>query len=83
MISLDLFRRSRCVRAMWRRTGQRGLWIMGGSLQQCRPYSKYLALQIKGGQEGLVPPAADRLAAGRVAAGRVAAGPPGESGCPS
>ncbi len=48
------------VRAMWRRTGQPGLWIMGGSLQQCRPYSKYLALQIKGDQEGLVPPAADR-----------------------
>jgi cation diffusion facilitator CzcD-associated flavoprotein CzcO len=43
------------VRAMWRRTGQPGLWIMGGSLQQCRPYSKYLALQIKGAQEGLVP----------------------------
>jgi putative flavoprotein involved in K+ transport len=46
------------VRAMWRRTGQPGLWIMGGSLQQCRPYSKYLALQIKGCQEGLIPPAA-------------------------
>lgn len=43
------------VRAMWRRTGQPGLWIMGGSLQQCRPYSKYLALQIKGCLEGLVP----------------------------
>jgi cation diffusion facilitator CzcD-associated flavoprotein CzcO len=43
------------VRAMWRRTGQPGLWITGGSLQQCRPYSKYLALQIKGGQEGLMP----------------------------
>ena len=52
------------VRAMWRRTGQPGLWIMGGSLQQCRPYSKYLALQIKGCQEGLVPLAADRPAPG-------------------
>ncbi len=51
------------VRAMWRRTGQPGLWIMGGSLQQCRPYSKYLALQIKGCQEGLVPLAADHRAA--------------------
>ena len=50
------------VRAMWRRTGQPGLWIMGGSLQQCRPYSKYLALQIKGGQEGLVPLAGDARA---------------------
>lgn len=45
---------------MWRRTGQPGLWITGGSLQQCRAYSKYLALQIKGGQEGLMPLAADR-----------------------
>ena len=45
---------------MWRRTGQPGLLIMGGSLQQCRPYSKYLTLQIKGDQEGLVPLAADR-----------------------
>jgi cation diffusion facilitator CzcD-associated flavoprotein CzcO len=43
------------VRAMWKRTGQPGLWIAGGSLQQCRPYSKYLALQIKGRQAGLVP----------------------------
>ena len=48
------------VRALWRRTGQPGLWIMGGSLQQCRPYSKYLALQIKGDQAGLVPLAGDR-----------------------
>lgn len=44
------------VRAMWKRTGQPGLWIMGGSLQQCRPYSKYLALQIKGQELGLQPP---------------------------
>jgi putative flavoprotein involved in K+ transport len=50
------------VRALWRRTGQPGLWIMGGSLQQCRPYSKYLALQIKGSQEGLVAPATDQPA---------------------
>jgi len=64
------------VRALWRRTGQPGLWIMGGSLQQCRPYSKYLALQIKGGQEGLVPPAPARTATARTAADRPAAGPP-------
>jgi cation diffusion facilitator CzcD-associated flavoprotein CzcO len=64
------------VRAMWRRTGQPGLWIMGGSLQQCRPYSKYLALQIKGCQEGLVPLAADRQAVGRQEAGRQEAGRP-------
>ena len=43
------------VRAMWRPTGQRGFWLMGGSLQQCRPYSKYLALQIKAAELGLVP----------------------------
>jgi putative flavoprotein involved in K+ transport len=42
------------VRAMWRRTGQPGFWLMGGSLQQCRPYSKYLALQIKASEVGLL-----------------------------
>jgi putative flavoprotein involved in K+ transport len=42
------------VRAMWRPTGQPGFWLMGGSLQQCRPYSKYLALQIKAALLGLV-----------------------------
>jgi cation diffusion facilitator CzcD-associated flavoprotein CzcO len=41
------------LRAMWRPTGQPHLWIMGGSLQQCRPYSKYLALQIKAQEEQL------------------------------
>jgi putative flavoprotein involved in K+ transport len=44
------------VRAMWRRTGQPGFWLMGGSLQQCRPYSKYLALQIKACESGLLSP---------------------------
>ena len=42
------------VRSMWRPTGQPGFWLMGGSLQQCRPYSKYLALQIKAAELGLV-----------------------------
>jgi putative flavoprotein involved in K+ transport len=41
------------VRAMWRPTGQRGFWLMGGSLQQCRPYSKYLAMQIKAMEAGI------------------------------
>lgn len=36
------------LRNMWRPTGQPGLWIAGGSLQQNRSFSKYLALQIKG-----------------------------------
>jgi putative flavoprotein involved in K+ transport len=43
------------VRAMWRPTGQPGFWLMGGSLQQCRPYSKYLAMQIKAIEIGLSP----------------------------
>ena len=45
------------VRAMWRRTGQPGLWIMGAAAcSSARPSPlKYLALQIKGCQEGLVP----------------------------
>lgn len=34
------------IRNMWRPTGQPGLWLMGGNLQQTRFYSKYLALQI-------------------------------------
>ena len=42
------------VRAMWRPTAQPGFWLMGGSLQQCRPYSKYLAMQIKAEELGLV-----------------------------
>jgi len=42
------------VRAMWRPTGQPGFWLMGGSLQQCRSYSKYLALQIKAREVGLL-----------------------------
>jgi hypothetical protein len=32
-----------------------GLWLMAGGLPQCRVYSKYLALQIKAIEEGLLP----------------------------
>lgn len=39
---------------MWKRTAQEGLWFMAGSLAQCRIYSKYLALQIKAMEEGLM-----------------------------
>lgn len=39
---------------MWKRTAQEGLWFMAGSLAQCRIYSKYLALQIKALEEGLI-----------------------------
>ena len=43
------------LRTMWRRSGHPGLWFMGGNLHQCRHYSKFLALQIKAVQEGLLP----------------------------
>jgi putative flavoprotein involved in K+ transport len=39
---------------MWKRTPQQGLWFMAGSLAQCRIYSKYLALQIKAIEAGLL-----------------------------
>ena len=40
---------------MWKRSGQPGLWFIAGSLAQCRIYSKYLALQIKACEEGIIP----------------------------
>jgi putative flavoprotein involved in K+ transport len=42
------------LRNMWRRTAQAGLWFTAGSLAQCRIYSRYLALQIKALEEGLI-----------------------------
>jgi cation diffusion facilitator CzcD-associated flavoprotein CzcO len=45
------------LRNMYTRTGQPGLWFIAGSLAQCRINSKYLALQIKAIEEGLLPPA--------------------------
>ena len=42
-------------RNMWKRTPQEGLWFIAGGLAQCRIYSKYLALQIKAIEEGLLP----------------------------
>jgi len=39
---------------LWKRTAQPGLWFHAGSLQQNRIYSKYLALQIKAIEEGLL-----------------------------
>jgi putative flavoprotein involved in K+ transport len=41
---------------MWKRTAQPGLWFMAGSLAQCRIFSKFLALQIKACEEGLIGP---------------------------
>jgi cation diffusion facilitator CzcD-associated flavoprotein CzcO len=43
------------LRNMFTRTRQPGLWFIAGSLAQCRIYSKYLALQIKGCEAGLLP----------------------------
>jgi hypothetical protein len=43
------------LRNMFMRTPQPGLWFIAGSLAQCRIYSKYLALQIKACELGLVP----------------------------
>jgi cation diffusion facilitator CzcD-associated flavoprotein CzcO len=43
------------LRNMFTRTAQPGLWFIAGSLAQCRINSKYLALQIKAIEEGLLP----------------------------
>jgi hypothetical protein len=43
------------LRNMFTRTAQPGLWFIAGSLAQCRIYSKYLALQIKAFELGLLP----------------------------
>jgi len=40
---------------MFQRTQQPGLWFLAGSFAQCRIYSKYLSLQIKACEEGLIP----------------------------
>ncbi len=44
------------LRNMYCRTGQPGLWFMGGSFAQCRINSKYLALQIKACEVGIMAP---------------------------
>jgi hypothetical protein len=41
------------LRTMWRKSGHPGFWFMGGNLALCRWYSKLLALQIKGLEEGI------------------------------
>jgi cation diffusion facilitator CzcD-associated flavoprotein CzcO len=43
------------LRNMYVRTPQPGLWFIAGSLAQCRINSKYLALQIKAIEQGLLP----------------------------
>ncbi|KAI5459019.1 hypothetical protein BGZ63DRAFT_360680 [Mariannaea sp. PMI_226] len=41
------------IRTIWQRSGHPGFWFHGGNLALCRYYSKLLALQIKGLEEGL------------------------------
>jgi hypothetical protein len=53
------FGRGQELRNMFVRTGQRGLWFIAGSLAQCRIYSKYLGLQIKALELGLLPRVCD------------------------
>jgi thioredoxin reductase len=40
-------------RTMWQKSGHPGLWFMGGNLAISRYYSRKLALQIKGIEEGI------------------------------
>ncbi|MBS0520960.1 MAG: NAD(P)/FAD-dependent oxidoreductase [Proteobacteria bacterium] len=47
------------LRNMFMRTPHPGLWFIAGSLAQCRIYSKYLGLQIKASELGLLPEAVD------------------------
>ncbi|KAB8070445.1 hypothetical protein BDV29DRAFT_198004 [Aspergillus leporis] len=42
------------LNAMWRPSGHPGFWYHGGNLALCRIYSKFLALQIKAIEAGLV-----------------------------
>ncbi len=49
------FGKAQELRNMYTRTGQPGLWFIAGSLAQCRINSKFLALQIKACETGLLP----------------------------
>ena len=39
---------------MWKRTPKPGLWFIGGSFANCRIYSRYVGLQIKAVEEGII-----------------------------
>lgn len=41
------------LRTIWRKSGHPGFWFMGGNLAMCRFFSRTLALQIKGLEEGI------------------------------
>jgi cation diffusion facilitator CzcD-associated flavoprotein CzcO len=55
------------LRNMFVRTAQPGLWFIAGSLAQCRIYSKYLALQIRACESGLLDAAREAASPPRVA----------------
>ena len=42
------------LRNMFQRTPQPGLWFIAGSFAQCRIYSRYLGLQIKASEIGIL-----------------------------
>ncbi|MEN3375665.1 MAG: hypothetical protein V7604_1020, partial [Hyphomicrobiales bacterium] len=62
------FGKAQELRNMYARTGQPGLWFIAGSLAQCRINSKFLALQIKACEVGLLDLARPRGAATTVPA---------------
>ncbi|KAH7346631.1 dimethylaniline monooxygenase (N-oxide forming) [Rhexocercosporidium sp. MPI-PUGE-AT-0058] len=41
------------IQTMWRKTGHPGFWFFGGNLALCRYWSRMIALQIKGLEEGI------------------------------
>jgi cation diffusion facilitator CzcD-associated flavoprotein CzcO len=43
------------MNGMWNRTGQPGLWLMGGALMEGRLWSRFLAVALKATLEGLLP----------------------------
>jgi putative flavoprotein involved in K+ transport len=55
------FGESQELRNMFVRGAQPGLWFIAGSFAQCRIYSKYLALQIKASEAGVLPKARTRM----------------------
>ena len=44
---------------IWKRTPQEGLWFTAGGLPHCRWYSRYMALQVKAQEEGIIGPRPD------------------------
>jgi hypothetical protein len=52
------------LRNMWKRTAQKGLWLMGGAILEARLNSRFLALEIKASIEGLLPEEKDLPLAG-------------------